>query len=85
MSTKNKKNKIKNKKKKKATRPKKNHKKNEEKKPTCPTKKKKKNQRVVNLEVNFKGIFESSFHELFSLSFLSILERNFWWARRQNT
>ena len=79
MSTKNKKNKIKNKKKKKATRPKKN----EEKKPTCPTKKK--NQRVVNLEVNFKGIFESSFHELFSLSFLSILERNFWWARRQNT
>ena len=79
MSTKNKKNEIKNKKKKKATRPKKN----EEKKPTCPTKKK--NQRVVNLEVNFKGIFESSFHELFSLSFLSFLERNFWWAQRQNT
>ena len=35
----------------------------------------KKNHHVVNLEVNSKGIFGSSFHELFSLSFLSILER----------
>ena len=35
---------------------------------------KKKSQHVVNLEVNSKGIFGSSFHELFSLSFLSILE-----------
>ena len=33
--------------------------------------------------VNFKGIFESSFLEFLPLSFLSILKRTFWWAKRE--
>ena len=48
-----------------------------------------KNQRkkktVVYLEVNSKGIFGSSFHELSSLSFLSILERKFFGGPREKT
>ena len=61
--------------KKKATRPKKFQRK---KKLTCSDKSKqakKTKKKPCWFEVNFKGIFGSSFHKLSSLSFLSILKR----------
>ena len=42
-------------------------------------------QHFGDFKVNSKSIFGSSFHEFFPPSFLSILEKTFWWARGENT
>ena len=63
----------------------KNKKKKKNKKAATHLGKKKKSQHVVDLEVNSKGIFKSSFHELSPLSFLSILERKLFGGLEEKT
>ena len=51
-----------------------NRKKKKKKKSKAQKKKRKRSQHGGGLEVNFKGIFESSFYELSFISFLFILD-----------
>ena len=66
---------------------KKSKKKKEEKKPTGPNKSKQAKKKPTRWrpEVNSKGIFGSSFHEFFSLTFLFILKRKFFCKFREKT